>query len=95
MHLQAASYFNAVVPFELSRHAVTELLKRPGRIDYQHLLRNRPQTDVRQPRTPHRQLRGGTSYTLHGCTFTRMRQFVIEKASLARLARVERGECDG
>jgi 7-alpha-hydroxysteroid dehydrogenase len=29
-HLQAAFHFNAVVPFELSRHAVPELLKRPG-----------------------------------------------------------------
>jgi 7-alpha-hydroxysteroid dehydrogenase len=29
-HLQAAFHFNAVVPFELSRHAVPELLTRPG-----------------------------------------------------------------
>ena len=29
-HLQAAFHFNAVVPFELARHAVPELLKRPG-----------------------------------------------------------------
>jgi 7-alpha-hydroxysteroid dehydrogenase len=29
-HLQAALHFNAVVPFELSRRAVPELLKRPG-----------------------------------------------------------------
>jgi 7-alpha-hydroxysteroid dehydrogenase len=29
-HLQAAFHFNTVVPFELSRHATPELLKRPG-----------------------------------------------------------------